>query len=184
MTKGWSKPKLKQRNYVAWLALFVSSFLAWLTYATSLPALSIKVELVDPLAAVRDIHVRVNIDNDGKTPAKQLHPALGFKFAPAGDPFKPDYENALGPDPNWVPTTSDLPASGHTTIYSTNHLSLAHEHDVNMVVSGEYNFFVYGKIPYKDILHISHEAHFCGQYREIPGADPLKFSYCPYYNED
>jgi hypothetical protein len=30
---------------------------------------------------------------------------------------------------------------------------------------------------------MSHKVHFCGVYQQVPGADPLKLSYCTSYNE-
>lgn len=139
--------------------------------------------MVDKPSPGEQLHIRVNVDNFGKSTAKQIRPDVAFRLAPANIPFETDYDSATRLDPNWTPSTSDLGPGGHTTLYSVTSLSLAHQHDVDAVLSGQWRLYVYGRIPYKDILHISHEAHFCGFYQELPGADPLKFSFCKSYNE-
>jgi hypothetical protein len=142
-----------------------------------------KVELVEPLAAGQQIHFKVLIDNTGKTTAKRLYPTLGFAFSRSDVPFQANYDAQKIAPTNWAPTVSDLPAGGHTSLYSANTLSLAHDHDVNAVLAGDWRLYVYGKIEYKDVLHIPHEVHFCGFYQQLPGAEPLKFAYCESYNE-
>jgi len=167
------------------IAICLSGSSWWLNYLTSLPAIFPKVELVEPLAPGQPIHFKVLLENTGKSTAKHLYPTLAFKFARADVPFEATYETAQFAPVNWTTTTSDLVPGGHSTLYSdpANQLNLAHQHDVDAVLKGEWNLYLYGKIPYKDILHISHEVHFCGIYRQLPGSDPLKLSYCPSYNE-
>jgi hypothetical protein len=163
------------------IAILITLFGAWFNYASALPAISAKVELVEPLAPGQPMHFKVNLDNNGRTTAKHLSSRIEWKFARADVPFEPTYEGQA--PANWTAPVSDLPPGGHSTITSTNQLSLAHDHDVNAVLSGDWNFFLYGKIPYRDILYIPHELHFCGVYRQVPGADPLKLIYCTSYNE-
>jgi hypothetical protein len=165
------------------IAIVLSASSWWLNYATSLPAISPKVELIEPLAAGQQIHFKVLLENTGKSFAKQLHPSLAFKFARADVRFEPTYNAEESAPHNWTPTTSDLAPGAHVTLYSINPLSLAHDHDLNAVIAGEWKLYLYGKIRYKDILHISHEVHFCGSYQQLAGADPLKLSYCTSYNE-
>ncbi len=167
------------------IAIVLSASSWWLNYAISLPAISPKVELVEPLAAGQQIHFKVLVENTGKSIAKQLHPTLAFKFSRSDIPFEPTYNPEQAANPaNWSPTVSDLPAGSHVTLYSAyNTISLAHDHDVNAVLAGQWNLYLYGKIRYKDILHIPHEVHFCGFYQQLPGAEPLKLSYCTSYNE-
>jgi hypothetical protein len=165
------------------IAIVLSASGWWFNYATSLPAISPKVELVEPLVAGQQIHFRVLLENTGKTVAKQLHPSLAFRFAPPDVPFEPTYPSDQSVPQNWTPPTSDLVPGAHATLYSTNLLKLARDHDVNAVLHGDWNLYVFGKIRYKDILHITHEVHFCGFYRQVAGADPLKLSYCTSYNE-
>ncbi len=165
------------------IAIVLSSLSWFVNYATSLPALAPKVELVEPLAPGQQILIKVLLENTGKTTAKQMHPTLAFKFARADIPFEPTYDTEQTAPINWSATISDLLPGAHSTLYSTNRLSLAHDHDVNAVLAGQWNFYVYGKIPYKDILHITHEVHFYGFYQQLPGADLLKLSYCTSYNE-
>ncbi len=165
------------------LALAISASSWWFNYVTSLPVISAKVQLVEPLAAGQPIHFKVMVDNTGKTVAKKLHPSLAFKFNRADIQFEPTYNPEDQAPPGWKPTVSDLGPGAHTELYSTNPLKLAHEHDVNAVLAGQWNLFLYGKIEYRDVLHMSHEAHFCGVYEQVAGADPLKLSYCTSYNE-
>jgi hypothetical protein len=152
-----------------------------MNYATSLPAIFPKVELVEPIAVGKQIHFKVLLENAGKTTAKHMRPLVSFKFARADVPFEATYNNAE--QASLDATTSDLIPGGHATLFSTNPLSLAHDHDVNAVLSGSWNLYLYGKIAYKDILHVPHEVHFCGYYRQVPGAEQLKLSICPLYNE-
>jgi hypothetical protein len=183
----WHKPQpppvksTRLATILSIIAIILSGSSWWLNYLTSLPAMAPKVELVEPLAAGQKIHFKVLIDNTGKTVAKQLHPSLAFMFSRSDIPFTPNYD---APTPtNWTATVSDLPAGGHTTLYTVNDFSLAHDHDVNAVIAGGWRLYVYGKIRYKDALHIPHEVHFCGFYQQITGAEPLKLSYCESYNE-
>jgi hypothetical protein len=164
-------------------ATLLSVFSFWVNYASSLPAITTTVELVEPLAPGKQIHFRVLLENTGTTTARQLHPTLAFKFARADIPFEPTYRPVEITGPNEGEKTSDLGPSSHTTLVSTNPLSLAHDHDVNAVLSGDWNLFLYGKSTYKDILHISHEFHFCRYFRPVPGAEPLKLSYYTWYND-
>lgn len=159
--------------------LSISSW--WLNYVSSLPAIFPKVELVEPIEAGKQLHFKVVLENTGKTTAKHMQPVLGFKFSRADIPFEASYDHLEQASLNT--TTSDLIPGGHATLLSTNPLSLAHDHDVNAVLSGAWNLYLYGKIPYRDIFHLSHEVHFCGYYRQVPGAEPLKLSICPSYNE-
>jgi len=152
-----------------------------MNYVSSLPTIFPKVELVEPIALGKQIHFRVLLENTGKTTAKHMRPLLAFKFARADVPFEPTFYDAAQASTDAI--TSDLIPGGHATLLSTNPLSLAHDHDVSAVLSGSWNLYLYGKIPYNDILHVSHEVHFCGYYKEVPGAEPLKLSTCPSYNE-
>lgn len=155
----------------------------WLNYLTAVPVVSAKVEMIEKLVPGEQLHIRVNIENDGKSTAKQLRPEVAYRITSKDVPFQTAYDSVMRSDPNWTPATSDLPPGGRTSLISTTQLSLAHDHDVEAVLSGQWRLYVYGKIPYKDILHVSHEAHFCGYYQQVPGADPLKFIFCESYNE-
>jgi hypothetical protein len=161
------------------IVLSTASFL--LNYLSSLPTIQAKIELVEPLAPSQDIHTRVLLQNTGKTTAKHLQPNVAFKFQRADIPFEATYEAKAPLD--FTPVTSDLVPGGHSTLVSTNRKSLTHDHDVAAVLSGQWKLYLYGKIPYQDILHFSHEVHFCGFYQQVPGMEPLKFSYCSSYNE-
>ena len=163
------------------LAIGVSLVNWWLNYASSLPAIQPKVELVEPLAAGKDIHFKILLDNNGRTTAKYLRPNIAFKLLRTDASFEPTYD---APAPaEWKATVSDLAPGIHGTILSTNRISLAHQHDVEAVLEGKWNLYIYGKIPYEDIFHLSHEIHFCGYYRQFAGMDPLKFNLCQSYNE-
>lgn len=175
------KPSTRLATTLSIIAIVLSGFSWWVNYATSLPAIFPKVELVEPIAIGKQIHFKVLLENTGKTTAKHMHPLLSVKFARADLPFEAIYNNAE--QASLDTTTSDLIPGGHATLISTNPLSLAHDHDVKAVLSGSWNLYLYGKIAYKDILHVSHEVHFCGYYRQVPGAEPLKLSICPTYNE-
>lgn len=184
MKKPSTPPRTSARlaTTLSTIAILLSALSWWLNYVTSLPAISPKVEMVERIAPGQQIHVKILLENTGKTTAKHIHPAIAFRFSRAEVPFEATYDGLATP-PSWKPTVSDLVSGTHSTLYSMNLLSLAHEHDVEAVLSGQWRLYVYGKVDYKDILHVSHQVHFCGFYQELPGADPLKFSYCESYNE-
>jgi len=176
-----SKPSTRFATTLSIIAIVLSLSSWLLNYASSLPTISPKVELVEPIALGKEIHFRVLLENTGKATAKHMRPMLAAKFSRADVPFEATFDE--GVQTSLETTTSDLIPGGHATLLSTNPLSLAHEHDVNAVLSGSWHLYLYGRIPYKDILHVSHEVHFCGYYRQVPGAEPLKLTVCPSYNE-
>jgi len=154
----------------------------WLNYESSLPAISAKAELTEPLTPGQQIHCRVLLENNGRTTAKHLQPTIAWKFSRADIPFEATYDLGLTTVAQSVPV-ADLVSAGHETLYSTTDFTLAHDDDVNAVLRGQWNLYVYGKIPYRDIFHFPHELHFCGYYRQVPGSGPLKFNYCLSYND-
>jgi hypothetical protein len=170
---------------MALVAIGISVLVFWFNYQASLPALTAKVELIKPLIPGEEVHFKIDIDNTGNTIAKHLHPDLRIKFATAEVPFKAfdGVPNINLVSPNWRPTVSDLGPKGHTTIYSMSKFNLQNDESVKAVIAGTWNFYVYGRIPYQDVLHMSHEFHFCSSYTQLPGGDPLKFALCHYYNE-
>jgi hypothetical protein len=180
--KPQSPPRAdKVARGLAVIALLVSVFGGWFNYESNLPALVAKVDLVEPLAAGSPIHFKLSIDNNGKTTARGMTPELRFMFSRADVPFKAVYDSK--PPEGWTPTTSDLTPGGHTELFSTNRLTLEHQHDVEAVLAGTWKLYFYGKLPYHDLLHVSHEVHFCRVFIKVDGADPLKLAQCPTYNE-
>jgi hypothetical protein len=101
------------------IAILLSASGWWWNYASSLPAFSPKVELVEQLAPGQQIHFKVLLENTGKTTAREVHPTLAFKFARADVQFEPTYNPEQSAPANWKPTTSDIPAGTHVTLYST-----------------------------------------------------------------
>lgn len=180
--KAPEPPKTSARlaTILSVIAITLSAASWLLSYLTSLPTIQAKIELVEPLAPSQDIHIKVLLDNTGKTTAKHLQSSLGYRFQRADIPLEATYDTNAPLD---SAPTSDLVPGGHSTLLSTNRMSLTHDHDVAAVLSGQWRFYVYGKIPYRDVLHFSHEAHFCGFYQQLAGMEPLKFTYCPSYNE-
>jgi hypothetical protein len=162
------------------IAILISVFGTWFNYESTLPALATKVDLIEPLAPGKPIHFKLSIDNNGKTTARRVTPELRFLFSRADIPFKPVYDDK--PPDGWTPTTSDLTPGGHTEFFSMNGRTLE-QHDLDVVLAGKWRFYFYGKLPYHDLLHISHEVHFCRVFVQVGGADPLKLSQCPTYNE-
>jgi hypothetical protein len=169
----------------AYIALALSGLSFLFAYESGLPSLAAKVEFVNPIVAGENFNFKIDIDNNGNTTAKHIHPDLRFGWALATVEFKP-----FGPGmtlnatpPEWKPTVSDLGPKGHTTIFTANPINFADDKTVNGVIAGKYKFYVFGRIPYEDVLHVGHEFHLCFYYIQNPGLDPLKLVMCPSYNE-
>jgi hypothetical protein len=101
-----SKPSTRLATTLSIIAIVLSGSSWWLNYASSLPAIFPKVELVEPIAVGKQIHFKVLLENTGKTTAKHITPQLGFKFARADVPFEATYNDAEQALTNT--TTSDL----------------------------------------------------------------------------
>jgi hypothetical protein len=169
----------------AFIAIVVSGLGFLLTYESGLPSIAARAEFLQPIVAGENFNFKIDVENNGNTTAKHIKPDFMIAFASANVDFKPFgpglYANAQRPE--WKSTVSDLGPKGHTVIFSTTPVNFANDEILREVIAGKYNFYVYGKIPYDDVLHLSHEFHFCFFYTQIPGADPLKLSMCSSYNE-
>ena len=183
--KSWQnrEPPRTQPDRVARLlsviALLVGAAGFWVSYSSSIPALSAGVELLDPIQVAQPLHFKVRLDNFGKTSARHMDATLSFKFQRADLPFEPSY-SGNAPEPH----ASDLAPGAHTDLVTMNPLSLEHEHDVNFVLTGEFRIYLFGKITYKDMLYRNHEFHFCRYYQPSMPTEPTKLVLCPSYNED
>jgi hypothetical protein len=190
VAKNWKAPSPPARadwwaRIPAYVALAVSGLSFALAYETVLPSLAAKVEFVKALTAGENFNVKIDIDNNGNSTAKQIRPDLHFGLAPATVDFEP-YGPGLNINtitPDWKPTVSDLGPRGHTTIVSTTPMNFANDASVRDVIAGRTKFYIYGKIPYRDVLHLGHEFHFCFFYLQTPGIDPLSLLKCPSYND-
>jgi hypothetical protein len=152
-----------------------------MSYESSLPMLSETTDLVTPITPAQPIIVRIVITNFGHTTAKQMEPLLRAEFGKSSNPFVPNFDDSKPAGTKSTP--SDLPPGDHTTLVSTTPVSLAHDHDVAAVLNGEYSFYIFGKVPFKDILGGSHEFHFCRVITTpVAGADPLKIQKCGTFN--
>jgi hypothetical protein len=169
-------------------ALGLSSLSFWdahqarrLSYELSLPMLSESTDLIEPLAPGQPIHFRITITNYGHTTARRMEPFLRFEFGKAGNPFSPNFDDS---DPGVAKSVaSELAPGDHTTLITNSNVSLAHDHDVAAVLSGEYNFYIYGKIPFQDVLGNLHEFHFCRLVTTpVAGSDPMKVRKCDTFN--
>jgi hypothetical protein len=169
-------------------SLVISGLSFWNAYQArklseeaSLPELSETTELLQPLAVEQPINFKVTITNFGHTTAKQMEPVLKYAFSKAGVPFDPKFPSDVASTDH--PTSSELAAGDHTVLFSKNTVYLAHDHDVAAVLSGAFNLYLYGRIPYKDVLGNSHEFHFCRLITApVPGAEPLKPQKCTGFN--
>jgi hypothetical protein len=173
---------------ISFCALGVSTSGFWdahqarqLSYESSLPMLSESTDLIEPLAPAQPIHFRITITNFGHTTAKQMEPLLRFEFGKANTPFTPIFGD---PNPAVAKSiASELAPGDHTTLITNTNINLAHDHDVAAVLSGEYDFYIYGKIPFRDVLGNSHEFHFCRLVTTpVVGGDPLKVRKCDTFN--
>jgi len=167
------------------VALAVSGLGFLLAYESVLPSLAAKVEFVNPIIAGENFTLKIDIDNNGNSTARHMEPTLKFGWALASadfTPFGPGL-NINATSPNWKPTVSDLGPRGHTTIISATPMNFANEATVQGVNAGTTRFYVFGKIPYRDVLHLGHEFHFCSFYIRTPGSEPLRFVKCSSYNE-
>jgi hypothetical protein len=110
-----------------------------------------------------------------------MEPSLRFEFGKAGSPFSPNFDN---PNPELARSiASELAPGDHTTLITNTNVSLAHDHDVAAVLSGEYHFYIFGKIPFEDVVGSSHEFHFCRIVTTpVAGADPAKVKKCDTFN--
>jgi len=170
------------------VALLISGASWWeahqarrLNYEASLPELSETTELVNlPLEPGKPIKARITITNFGRTTAKGIQPALNYEFGPVTSPFDPSSgSKSQNPSVN----SSDLAPGDHTTLVTTSNVNLEHDHDVAAVTSGLYRFYVFGRVPYKDVDGGNHEFHFCrfiGVSTE--GEDPAKLLKCSSFN--
>ena len=147
-------------------------------------SLSATVELAEPIQPGKAVIFRVVLENQGRSVARKLNPELRFLFSPASDPFRPDYPpvDSFGKT-RPVGTSSDLNPGARTTLVSTSSLSLAHEHDVEAVTSGQRMLYLYGRASYFDVYEKQHELHLCRYYQPVPRAEPLKLNFCISYNE-
>jgi hypothetical protein len=169
----------------AHIALVVSGLSFLLTYETVLPSLAAKVEFVNPIVTGENFTFQIDLDNNGNSTAIHMEPDLRFGWAPASVDFKP-YGPGLNinvTSPDWKPTVSDLGPRGHTRIISETPMNFANDATVQDVNAGTTRFYVFGKIPYRDVLHLSHEFHLCFFYIRTPGSEPLRFVKCSSYNE-
>jgi hypothetical protein len=170
-------------------ALAVSGLSLWnaheaqrMSYESSLPMLSETTELVAPVEPAKPINARIIVTNFGHTTAKEMEPLIRVWFGPASSPFVLRFDLPASLIPQSSP--AERPPGDHLTIVTTNNVSLAHDHDVAAVLSGEYNFYVFGKIPFKDVVGHPHEFHFCRLVRATPvGADPMRVQKCPTFND-
>jgi hypothetical protein len=168
------------------MAIIVSGFSFWesrqarkLNYESSLPVLSAQVQLVEPLATGKQIQFKVTLENLGRTAARKMSTSLQFRFQKSTMPFEVSYLNQgtfKGP-------VSDLAPGGHTTLFTTNPLSLAHDDDVAAVLSGEFRLYLFGKATYNDIEGQPHEFHVCRYYDKSLGPEPLRLYFCDSYND-
>jgi hypothetical protein len=169
------------------VALLVSGVSAWqsrearrFSYRVSLPAITAKFELAEPIQAGKDIIVRIKLENRGQTAAKGLHPELGWAIVKRGGTFAPAYPDV----PGLAGSRSDLQPGAETTLTSTSSVSLEHEHDVELLKTDGATLHIYGRAQYRGLDDELHEVHFCGQYRVLDGLkDPLSLVYCDSYNE-
>lgn len=184
-TKGQDRPH-NLSLLLSMVAIIVSGLSFWeshqarkLNYESSVPVIAGTVELVEPLTAGKQIQFKVTLENLGKTSAREMFTTLQFKVQQTSIRFEATYEDQVA----FKPPVSDLGPGQHTTLYSTNSLSLAHDHDVEAVLSGQFRLYLYGKSTYKDIDGQLHEFHICRFYARFPGTEPLKLTYCDSYNE-
>jgi hypothetical protein len=173
---------------ISLVALLISAASLWdahearnMSYESSLPELSETTELLGPLVAGEPIRFKVTITNFGHTTAQHMDPTLKFLFAKSTIPFNPDYSTGSDQAPPSI--ISELAAGDHTSLISTSNVNLEHDHDVAAVLSGDYRFYIFGKIPYKDFSGADHEFHFCRLVTALViGAEPLKPQKCPTFN--
>ena len=170
---------------LACTALALSGMSFFFTYQVGLPSLAAKVEFVKPIVAGENVSFTIDIDNNGNSTAIHMEPEIKFGWAPSSTDFKP-YGPGLNINlvsPDWKPTISDLGPKGHTKIISDTPMNFVNDATVQAVNAGTTRFYVFGKIPYRDVLHLGHEFHFCFFYKLMPGSEPLRFVKCSSYNE-
>jgi hypothetical protein len=174
------KPWIKQP--ATWISIgsFIVSLSGFLfTYTLNLPALSSKVELLQPLQAATPAPFKIVVKNDGKTTARQFNANLRVLMQLADRPFEASY---LEPEPQ--KDRSELNAGEETTLYSDRTFTLEHDHDVAAIMEGTHRLFIYGRITYTDILGLPREYHFCRFYRPAPtDLSALTLYQCSEYNE-
>lgn len=178
---------------VSVFALIVSG-LSWreahearnLNYLTSLPALTAKAELREPIKAGKPIVFKVTIKNHGRSFARKLNPEMKFLFSPASIRFQPNYSPVDSFGKKKPPgITSELNPGDQTTFLSDpTILFLPREQDVEAVTSGRLVLYLYGRVPYFDLYDKAHELHFCSYYYQPPsGAESPVLTSCDSYNE-
>lgn len=151
-----------------------------LTYMVGRPALKAKIELVEPPIAGKKIGVRVLLENKGQTTAKGLYTELGWAVVTTGVPLQTEYSTPSG----LILPKSDLAPQADSTLTSDESLTLAHDHDVEVLQTDQRRLYVYGRSKYRDVYDVEHEFRFCGVYRPIEySKEPLKLAYCDSYNE-
>lgn len=174
------KPWIKQP--ATWISIggFIVSLSGFLfTYTLNLPALSTKVELVQPLQAAIPTPFKVVVKNDGKTTARKFDANLRVLMQLADRPFEASYTES---EPERQ--SSELNAGDETTLYSERTFTLEHDNDVGAIMAGTHRLFIYGRITYTDILGLPREYHFCRFYRPTPAdLSALTFYQCNAYNE-
>jgi hypothetical protein len=162
------KPWIKQP--ATWISIgsFIVSLSGFLfTYTLNLPALSSKVELLQPLQAATSAPFKIIVKNDGKTTARKFNASLRVLMQP-----EPERHS------------SELNGGEETTLYSNRSFTLEHDHDVAAIMAGTHRLFIYGRITYNDILGLPREYHFCRFYRPAPtDLSPLTLYQCNEYNE-
>lgn len=173
--------------FLSIVALVISGASWWeahqarrLNYEASLPELSETTELLNPIEPGKPIKARITITNFGRTTAKGIQPALSYQFGPAANPFDPTLgSKSENPSVN----SSDLAPGDHTALITTSNVNLEHDHDVAAVMSGQYRFYLFGRVPYKDVDGGDHEFHFCRFIAApVEGADPAKPLKCSTFN--
>lgn len=167
-------------------ALIVSGLSFWeshqarkLSYDLSLPKISVQPALIEPLTAGKQINLKIKVENLGKTTARGLTIDLKLAKLRSDMPFEPKYWD----DKDFQSNASDLASGRHVFLNSFKTMALTHT-EIDLVSSGEWKTYIYGRARYKDIDGTSHEAHMCRFYDPSVAADVSRLSYCDGYNDE
>ena len=62
----------------------------------SLPAITAKIELTEPITAGKKVILRIRLENKGQTAAQGIQPEVGYGIVRSGGVFTPVYPNKRG----------------------------------------------------------------------------------------